>query len=85
MSETYRIDVIVDLNTMDETGLPWAFLDQAPHPDRVVPGAYVVAGSGRALAVALVVDITDGTANVQPLRGSVSSHATLLAHHPLAS
>ena len=85
MSEPYPIDVIVDLNTMDETGLPWAFLDQAPHPDRVVPGGYVVAGSGRARAVALVVDITDGIVHVQPLRGSVASHAELLAHHPLAS
>jgi len=85
MREPYPIDVIVDLNTMDETGLPWAFLDQAPHPDRVVPGAYVVAGSGRARAVALVVDITDGIVHVQPLRGSVASHAELLAHHPLAS
>jgi hypothetical protein len=85
MSEPYPIDVIVDLNTMDETGLPWAFLDYAPRPDRVVPGAYVVAGSGRARAVALVVDVTDGIVHVQPLRGSVASHATLLAQHPLAS
>jgi hypothetical protein len=85
MSEPYPIDVIVDLNTMDETGLPWAFVDQAPHPDRLVPGAYVVAGSGQARAVALVVDVTDGIVHVQPLRGSVASHATLLARHPLAS
>jgi hypothetical protein len=85
MSESYPIDVIVDLNTMDETGLPWAFLDEAPHPERVVPGAYVVAGSGQARAVALVIDITDGIVHVQPLRGSLASHAELLAQHPLAS
>ena len=40
------VDLVVDLNTMDETGMPWAFLQEAPNPDRVVPGAYVVAGSG---------------------------------------
>ena len=33
MSERYPIDVIVDLNTTHETGLPWAFLDEAPHPN----------------------------------------------------
>jgi hypothetical protein len=70
---------------MDETGLPWAFFDQAPHPDRVVAGAYIVAGSARARAAALVVDVTDGIVHVQPLRGSVASHAALLARHPLAS
>jgi hypothetical protein len=85
MSEPYPIDVIVDLSTMDETGLPWAFVDQAPRPDRVVPGAHVVAGSGQARAVALVVDVADGIVHVQPLRGSVASHAALLARHPLAS
>jgi hypothetical protein len=85
MSEPHPIDVIVDLSTMDETGLPWAFLDLAPHPDRVVQGAYIVAGSGQARAVALVVDVTDGIVHVQPLRGSVASHAALLAQHPLAS
>ncbi len=31
------VDLVVDLNTMDETGLPWAFLDEAPHPGPVVP------------------------------------------------
>jgi hypothetical protein len=85
MSEAYPIDVIVDLNTMDETGLPWAFLDRAPHPERLVPGAYVVAGSGQARAVALIIDVADGIVHVQPLRGSLASHAALLTQHPLAS
>lgn len=85
MSEPHPIDVIVDLNTMDETGLPWAFIDVARHPDRAVPGAHIVAGSGQAQAVALVVDVTDGIVHVQPQRGSVASHAALLAQHPLAT
>jgi hypothetical protein len=81
----YPIDLLVDLNTMDDTGLPWAFLDHAPNPDRVVPGAYIVAGSGAAKAVALVVDIVDGIVHVQPRRGSVTSNAQLLGNHRLAS
>ena len=78
------VDLLVDLNTMDETGLPWAFLDQAPHPDRVLPGAYVVAGSGAARAVALVVDIVDGIVHIQPMRGSVASNLQLLTAHRIA-
>ena len=79
------VDLVVDLNTMDETGLPWAFLDEAPHPDRVLSGAYVVAGSGSARAVALVVDIVDGIVHVQPMRGSVASNLQLLTAHRIAS
>ena len=83
--DEHAVDLLVDLNTMDETGLPWAFLDEAPHPQRVVPGRYVVAGSGVARAVALVVDVTDGIVHVQPMRGSVASNRRLLRAHPLAS
>ena len=79
------VDLVVDLNTMDETGLPWAFLDEAPRPDRVVPGAYVVAGSGAVRAVALVVDIVDGIVHVQPMRGSVASNLLLLTAHRMTS
>ena len=78
------VDLVVDLNTMDETGMPWAFLQEAPNPDRVVPGAYVVAGSGAARAVALVVDIVDGIVHVQPMRGSVASNRQLLTTHRTA-
>ena len=28
------VDLVVDLNTMDDTGLPWAFLDEVPDPGR---------------------------------------------------
>jgi len=78
MSEQLELDLIVDLNTMDETGLPWAFLDNAPHRERIVPGAFVVAGSGDARAVARIVHVVDGIVHVQPMRGSVASNAELL-------
>lgn len=80
-----ELDLIVDLNTMDDSGLPWAFVDGAPHPERIVAGAYVVAGSGAAKAVALVVDVAEGIVHVQPVRGSVASNAKLLTAHKIAS
>lgn len=79
------VQLVIDLNTMDETGLPWAFLDDATDPVSIVPGRYVVVGSGAACAVALVVDITDGVVHVQPVRGSVASNAALLTDRRLAS
>ncbi|MEZ5380756.1 MAG: hypothetical protein R2754_03050 [Microthrixaceae bacterium] len=79
MTTATQVDLRIDLNTMDETGLPWAFLDEAPDPSLIVPGNHIVVGSGAAVAVAVVVDITDeGVVHVQPMRGSVASNAHLL-------
>ena len=77
------VDLRIDLNTMDETGLPWTFLDQAPDPSCIIPGRHIVVGSGAAVAVAIVVDITDqGIVHVQPLKGSVASNARFLETDP---
>ena len=54
---SYTIDIYVDWNTQDNTGLPWTFLDQAADPSRIRPGAHVVAGHDDAVAVAEIVDI----------------------------
>jgi hypothetical protein len=75
---TDDLDLVVDLNTMDDTGLPWAFLDDALRPERVVPGEYLVVGSGAVRAVASVVDVVDGIVHVRPLSGPVSKHRHLL-------
>jgi hypothetical protein len=72
------VDLVVDLNTMDDTGLPWAFLDETPDPGRIRSGCHIVVGSGAARAVALVVDVTDGIVHVRPMRGSVTANAHLL-------
>jgi hypothetical protein len=80
-----ELDLVVDLNTMDDTGLPWAFLDRAVHPERLVPGAYVIVGSGQVRAVAQVIDVVEGIVHVRPLRGSVASNAHLLVGHRPAS
>jgi hypothetical protein len=85
MSATFALDLRVDLNTIDETGLPWAFLDDAADPSVVEPGRYLVVGSGDARAVAQVVDVVDDVVHVRPLRGSLASNAHLLRDHGLAS
>jgi hypothetical protein len=79
------VDLPLDLNTMDETGLPWSYIDESERPERVVPGAYIVVGSGAARAVALVVDVKDGLVHVQPVPGSVEANAYRLTHPPVAS
>lgn len=79
------VDLPLDLNTMDETGLPWTFLDRASDPSRIIPGRHIVVGSGAAVAVALVVDVgvgDDALVHVQPLRGSVEFNAHLLEENP---
>ena len=82
MAPQIELDLIVDLNTMDDTGLPWAFLDDAVHPARLVPGAYVIVGSGQVRAVAQVIDVDNDIVHVRPLRGSVASNAHLLSERP---
>ncbi|MGH8993311.1 MAG: hypothetical protein ACRDZ7_17520 [Acidimicrobiia bacterium] len=81
-SPQIELDLMVDLNTMDDTGLPWAFFDDALHPERLVPGAHIIAGSGVVRAVAQVIDVVDGIVHVRPLRGSVASNAHLLGERP---
>ncbi len=76
---TIEIDLFVDLNTEDDTGLPWTFLDEARDPAVVVAGRYFVVGAGDVAAVAQVVDIgDDGVVHVRPLPGPVSANAHLL-------
>jgi len=66
-------DLFVDLNTEDETGFPWTYLDQAADPSVVVPGRLIVVGSGSALAIAEVIDVAaDGLVHVRPLPGPVT-------------
>lgn len=77
------IDLPLDLNTQDETGLPWTFLDEAPDPSRIVQGAWIVVGGRQARAVAQVVSIGSlpqgELVHVRPLPGPVSDHAHLLS------
>ena len=72
------LDLIVDLNTIDDSGLPWAFLDAAADRSRIVPGHHIIVGSGSVRAVAAVVDIEGDVVHVQPLRGPVARHRHLV-------
>ena len=85
MGTQARLDLVVDLNTMDDTGLPWAFLDDALRPERITQGAHVIVGSGQVRAVALVVDVTGDMVHVLPLRGSVAANAHVLSEDRPAS
>jgi hypothetical protein len=68
-----KIDLFVDLNTEDETGLPWTYADQAEDPSVVVAGRRLVVGSGNAVAIAEIVDVApDGLVHVRPLPGPVT-------------
>lgn len=49
-----------DVNQVDETGFVWAFLGGATYPDRVRPGALIVAGDRIEPFLARVVDVVDG-------------------------
>jgi len=73
-----EIDLPVDLNSEDDSGLPWAFLDEARDRAQIVEGAWVLVGSGRARAVAQVADIDGEIVHVRPLSGSVSRFWHLL-------
>jgi hypothetical protein len=73
-----NLDLVIDLNTMDDSGLPWAFLDAAVDRTRIVPGNHIIVGSGQVRAVAVVVDIDGDVVHVRPLRGPVSRHRHLL-------
>jgi hypothetical protein len=69
-----KIDLFVDLNVEDDTGLPWTYLDPADDPSKVVPGRLIVVGAGSAIAIAEVVDVADdGLVHVRPLPGPVTA------------
>ncbi len=75
------VDIDVDWNTQDDTGLPWTFVDKAADPSKVVPGAFVVAGRGTAVAVAEVVDVgQDGVVHLRDMGGSLEENSHLVRH-----
>ena len=78
------VDLRVDLNTEDETGLPWAFLRDARDPSVVREGAWLIVGSGKARAVAQVAQIEGDLVRVRPLPGPVSQYRELLARRGAA-
>jgi hypothetical protein len=80
MTRESEVDLVVDLNSEDESGLPWTFLDEARDPALIREGAWIVVGEGSTQAVAQVVEIEGDIVRVRPLPGPVERHRALLRH-----
>jgi hypothetical protein len=78
-----RVDITADLNSEDETGLVWTFLDEATDPALIRPGEVVVAGSSLTPAVCEVVDLVDKPAgtivHLRILPGTIEQYRRLLS------
>ena len=74
------VDLAVDLNSEDDSGLPWTFLDEARDPALIREGAWIIVGEGSVRAVAQVIEIDGEIVRVRPLPGPVDKHRHLLSH-----
>jgi hypothetical protein len=54
-----EVDIPCDPTQIDQTGLPWAFLDEATHPERIVEAAIVVTGDADDPVFARVAALTE--------------------------
>lgn len=73
------LDLVADLNAQDDEGLGWSTLADAVSPDRVRPGAMLLAGNDQARAVVRVVAVDDdGQIHFTILSGSVAKNRHLL-------
>jgi hypothetical protein len=76
---TDDIDLIADLNAEDDEGLGWSLLADARTPDRISPGAMVLAGNRFGQAVVRIVAVDDdGQVHFSILPGSVAKNRHLL-------
>ena len=67
------IDIDIDWNEEDDTGLPWTLLHRAASPAKIVPGARVIAGRPGSLTLAEVVDVDPaGVVHLRPVRDPAS-------------
>lgn len=74
-----EIDLVADLNSQDDDGLGWSRLTEALDPDRVRPGAMLLAGKPQARAVVRIVAVDgDGQVHFSILPGSVEKNRHLL-------
>ena len=66
------LDLIADLNDQDDDGLGWSTLVDATVPQRVHPGAMILAGNSQAQAVVRVVAIDAARRRQQGTRRAAS-------------
>lgn len=78
-----RVDVPADLNSEDNTGLVWTFLDEADDPSIIKSGQLVAPGSPLAPAVCDLVDLVDKPAgtivHLRVLPGTIEQYRRLLS------
>ena len=73
------LDLVADLNAQDDDGLGWSTLADAVTPERVLPGAMLLAGNRHAQAVVRIVGVDDdGQIHFSILPGSVAKNRHLL-------
>jgi hypothetical protein len=73
------IDIEADLNAQDDDGLGWSTLADTREPDRVKPGAWLLAGNRLGKAVVRIVAVDDdGQVHFAILPGSVEKNRHLL-------
>ncbi len=79
MSVPVGIDIPCDPTQIDHTGLPWTFLDDAVHPERIVEGASVITGDAEDPKCARVASLTERPTGVKVhlefLPGDTLEHA----------
>jgi len=77
------LDLVADLNAQDDDGLGWSTLADGIAPDRVRPGAMLLAGDSQARAVVRVIAVDDdGQVHFAILPGSVAKNRHLIDQRP---
>lgn len=80
-----HIDLRADLNAEDDQGRWWTLLRDAAHPDQVVPGAVVIAGTDRYWSVVRIEQVdNDGQVHFVRVAADDPAAAALLARHRVA-
>jgi hypothetical protein len=73
------LDIEADLNAQDDDGLGWSTLADTRDPERVKPGALLLAGNRLGQAVVRIVAVDDdGQVHFAILPGSVEKNRHLL-------
>jgi hypothetical protein len=65
MAAPIEVDIPCDPTQIDETGMPWTFLDETPHPERIVKDAIVITGDAEDPVFARVVSLTQRPTGVK--------------------
>ena len=65
MESQIEVDIPCDPTQIDDTGMPWAFLDEAARPERIVEGAIVVTGDPDDAVFARVASLTERPSGIK--------------------